>query len=48
MKEAIENDKAHENSIHPEPNVFWKIRYKLIVIYCYLKSLIMLINYQEL
>jgi len=27
MKEAIGNEQAHEISIHPEPNIFWNIRY---------------------
>ena len=31
MRKAIENDEAHDNSIHPEPNVFWKLRYKIII-----------------
>jgi len=26
MKQAIENDEAHEHSIHPEPNIFWQLR----------------------
>lgn len=30
MREEIANNQAHENSIHTETNLFWKIRYQLI------------------
>ena len=31
MNEVIENDEAHNNSLHPESNIFWELRYKFIV-----------------
>src|SRR5260363_41044 len=32
MKKVIEDSKKHYYSIHPEPNAFWEIRYKLKLI----------------
>src|SRR5260363_154980 len=32
MKKVIEDSEKHYYSIHPEPNAFWEIRYKLKLI----------------
>jgi len=31
MRKVIENNETHDNLIYPEPNVFWKLRYKIII-----------------
>ena len=31
IRKAIENNEAYDNLIHPEPNIFGKLRYKIII-----------------